>query len=114
MTISVASAKAKGRKLQQTVRDAIRAAFPALDPIDVQSCPMGSAGDDVILSAAARAVFPYAVECKARAKGFTALYDYLAQADRKDGRTPIAVVKQDRREPLVVLRLDTFIRLVKP
>lgn len=113
MSISVAARKAKGRGLQQKVRDAILSAFPSLSVLDVRSCPMGSQGDDIQLSEAAVKAFPYAVECKARANGFTAIYDALKQADRGDGRTPIAVLKQDRRHPIVAMDLNTFLRLVK-
>ena len=95
------------------VRDAILNAFPSLAVEDVRSCPMGSQGDDIQLSQEARQRFPYAVECKARANGFTALYDALAQADRKDGRTPVAIVKQDRRHALAVMDFNTFMRLVR-
>lgn len=74
---------------------------------------MGQNGEDIKLSAAAREVFPWSVECKARKTGFTMLYDALAQADQGDGRRTVAVVKQDRKEPLAVMTLNTFMELVK-
>jgi hypothetical protein len=110
--ISIQAAKAKGRKLQQFVCEAIYAACPQLDRGDIKSCPMGSAGEDVIMSAAARTAFPFAIECKSRANGFTPLYAYLDQADRGDIRTAIAVVKQDRKRPLVVIDFEDFMALV--
>jgi hypothetical protein len=55
MAISTASAKSKGRKLQQTVRDAVLAQYPDLTEDDVRSCPMGSNGEDIQLSTAAKA-----------------------------------------------------------
>lgn len=113
MTISTASAKQKGRKAQQLVRDAVLAAFPALAPEDVVSCPMGSNGSDLMLSAEARRQFPFSVEVKARAK-IALVYDALAQAERGDGLTPVAVIKADRKQPLVVLSLEDFVKLVKP
>ncbi len=110
MTIKTSSAKAKGRKLQQTVRDAILEAYPALEPDDVRSCAMGSAGEDLQLSPAASRAFPYSVECKARA-GIALVYDAIAQAKTHNDRTPIAVIKADRKRPLVVVDLDDFLRL---
>lgn len=113
MAITTASGKAKGRRLQQFVRDRLLKLFPQLSDTDVISCPMGSRGTDVILSRAAQALIPFSIECKARAKGFTALYDAIDQATR-DHLQPIAIVKQDRRKPLVVIDLDAFLTLVKP
>ena len=59
-----ASAKQKGRRLQQRVRDAILEAFPSLHPDDVRSTSMGASGADLQLSRAAFAVFPYRPEIK--------------------------------------------------
>lgn len=58
------SCKAKGRRLQQEVRDAVLATFPSLEPDDVRSTSMGASGADLLLSPAARKLFPYYVECK--------------------------------------------------
>lgn len=112
MAISTAAAKAKGRNLQKKVRDAVLAKFPALTEDDVRSCPMGSNGEDIQLSTAAKAAFPYSVECKARAK-IAIVYDALEQARSQNDLTPIAVIKADRREALVVMTLDDFMRLAK-
>ena len=57
------SAKAKGRKLQQWVRDAIISACN-LQADDVQSRSMGAGGEDIMLSPTARAEFPFSIECK--------------------------------------------------
>ena len=57
------SAKAKGRRLQQRVASDLCDAFD-LDADDCRSCPMGSHGEDVQLSAAARAKVPWSIECK--------------------------------------------------
>src|SRR5690349_9145817 len=58
------SAKAKGRRLQQEVRDAILGKFPELQPDDVRSTSMGASGEDLLLSPAARTRFPFYVEAK--------------------------------------------------
>lgn len=111
--MKTSSAKAKGRRHQQNVRDTILAYNPDLAPEDVVSCPMGSHGMDIQLSAAARAVFPYSVECKAKASGFTPVYDAIKQAGTNGGTlTPMAVVKQDREKPLAVLYLDDLMKLL--
>lgn len=111
--VSVAAAKAKGRKLQQIVRDYILMHFPSLEPDDVRSTAMGQSGEDIQLSPAAAKCFPYSVECKSR-KEFKTIYGYLEQAEgNSKGRIPIAVIKGDRKRPLVIVDMSHFFELVK-
>lgn len=112
--ISIKAAKAKGAALQKWVRDAILAMHPTLTCDDVRSCPMGSGGVDVQLSEAAKALYPFNVECKAKANGFTPVYDALAQASRGDGRPPVAYLKHDRRRVIAAMYADDLHRLMKP
>ena len=58
------SAKAKGRKLQQMVAETILEVFPFLHEDDVVSRPMGSGGEDIMLSRKAREWCPFSFECK--------------------------------------------------
>jgi hypothetical protein len=58
------SAKAKGRLLQQRIRDMILQEFPELQEDDVTSRSMGAAGVDVLLSPKAQKVFPFSIEAK--------------------------------------------------
>ena len=46
------------------------------------------------------------IECKARADGFSALYRWLDERD-------LLIVKADRQEPLVILRLSLARQIVK-
>jgi hypothetical protein len=55
------SAKAKGRRFQQEVRDALLSNFPFLEPDDIRSTSMGASGEDILLSPAARRVYPYSI-----------------------------------------------------
>ena len=57
------SAKAKGRKLQQWVRDQIIEQLE-VHPEDIESRSMGAGGEDLIMARAARERFPFSVECK--------------------------------------------------
>jgi hypothetical protein len=109
--ISPQSAKAKGRRLQQLVRDSILSAFPKLEPDDVRSTSMGAGGEDVQLSPAARKLFPYTVECKNLAK--IAVYNYYVQATGHNDFEPLVIIKQDRSKPLAVVDLEHFMELVK-
>lgn len=113
MAIKPSSAKAKGRKHQQWVRDKILALFPKLEPDDVRSTSMGAGGEDVQLSPAARKLFPYSVECKAF-KSF-AIYKVMEQAEANcpKGVQPLGVIKADRQKPLVVVDAVHFFKLLE-
>jgi hypothetical protein len=112
MPIKVSSAKAKGRNLQQFVRDAILSRFPELEPDDCKSTSMGASGEDVQLSPAARRMIPVSIECKARKS--VAIYPWYDQAkeNAKAGLEPILVVKADRKKPLVCVDADYFFNLM--
>jgi len=69
MPIKTSSAKAKGRKFQQSIRDRILEAFAdELEKDDVLSTSMGASGVDIQLSPLAQKVFPISVEAKATRK----------------------------------------------
>jgi len=56
------SAKAKGRRLQQFVRDALRKAFnKSLEDGDVESQLMGGTGEDIVMSPLAKKKIPYSL-----------------------------------------------------
>lgn len=103
------SAKAKGRKLQQFVRDQLIERLQ-LQPDDVKSTSMGAGGEDIQLSPFARLRFPHSIECKNRSK--IAVYEYYNQAKENAGsHSPLVVIKQDRSEPLVILSLDDYLKI---
>ncbi len=103
------SAKAKGRKLQQFVRDQLIERLE-LQSDDVKSTSMGAGGEDIQLSPFARIRFPHSIECKSRSK--IAVYEWYAQAKANAGsHSPLVVIKQDRSDPLVVLSLDDYLKL---
>ena len=106
-----ASAKAKGRGLQQKVVAAFLAAFPHLEPDDVRSTSMGASGEDVQLSPAARRVIPHHVECKKYAKH--AVYTFYDQATKHGPHRPLVVLEADRRKPLAVVDFDFFVELLQ-
>jgi hypothetical protein len=111
MTISIQSAKAKGRNFQKWTRDFFYELFPELQPGDIESCPMGSAGADLVMSPLAQLTVGYAVECKARKS--PALYSDYDQACRHAAKAgvklePAVFTKGDRREPLVTISAKHF------
>lgn len=113
MAISVRSAKSKGRKLQNHVRDKLLELYPQLECDDIKSAIMGQSGEDVILSPAARKLIPFSFECKAR-KSMATLYQWFAQATGHHiTASPVLILKQDRAKPLAVIDLELFLELIQ-
>ena len=112
INMKTSSCKAKGRKLQQYVRDKILEAFPELTNRDVMSTPMGVSGDDILLSELGIDKFPYSVECKNQEK--LNIWGALSQIVKRDkGFTGLLVFKRNNTEPYCVLKFDDFMQLVK-
>ena len=104
------SRKAKGRRLQNWVRDSLRGLFLTLTDDDVRVAIMGETGADVKLSTNAKKLFPYDIECK-NTEGWKKLYDAYDQADGHGDDQPIVFIKMNRRNPLVVVDAKHFLRL---
>jgi hypothetical protein len=105
------SAKAKGRKLQQQVRDMILDIFPELEPDDVRSTAMGQNGEDVQLSPKARQLLPFQIECKNKKE--VAVINWLEQAATHGKHIPIVVAKQNHSQPVVIIDAATFFKLLR-
>ena len=105
------SAKAKGRKLQQWVRDQILQRFPTLTIDDVRSTSMGAGGEDVQLSPKARSFVSYTIECKNR-KAIAVFKDYEQAKTHKDVE-PLVVLKQNLSKPLALIDAQHFLDMVQ-
>jgi hypothetical protein len=105
------SAKAKGRKLQQWVRDQILQRFPTLTTDDVRSTSMGAGGEDVQLSTQARSLVTYTIECKNR-KAIAVYKDY-EQAKTHGLIEPLVILKQNLSKPLALVDAEHFLDLVQ-
>ena len=102
------SAKAKGRRLQQWVRDKLIETLN-VHPEDVESRSMGAGGEDLIMARDARQKFPFSVECKNQEK--LNVWDAYDQACANSGDyEPILIMKKNGKKPLVVLDAENFIR----
>lgn len=100
--ITTQSAKSKGRKCQQWVRDQLLARFAHLTDEDVRSISLGAAGEDILLSPLAREAIPFTIECKARAG--IAVYPWYEQAAKHaDKGEPLVFLKADRKKPLALV-----------
>jgi hypothetical protein len=107
--MKVQSAKAKGRRLQQWVRDKL---IEMLDvhPEDIESRSMGAGGEDLIMARAARQKFPHSIECKNVEK--LNVWDAYEQAQANSGDyEPVLVMKKNGKKPLVVVDAEYYIQL---
>lgn len=103
------SAKGKGRRLQQWVRDALIRILN-IHPEDIESRSMGAGGEDLILARAARDVFPYSVECKNTERVNVWLAYDQACANAND-YTALLIIKKNKRQPLAIVDASYFISL---
>jgi len=105
------SAKNKGKRLQNKVRDIILEKFDSLEPDDVRSITMGDSGEDILLSPAARRVFPFSVECKNQEK--INIWEALDQAEGNSGNhIPLVIFKRNRSKTYAVLEFEELLQLL--
>lgn len=111
--ISVQSGKAKGRRLQQKVRDLLLEAFKdELEQDDIRSTSMGAGGEDLQVSPLARRLIPYSWEMKNQES--ISIWSALHQAEQNcpDNVDPVLVFKKNRSKTYAVIELDKFIKLI--
>ena len=105
------SKKAKGRRLQQWVRDLLIEKLE-VHPEDIESRSMGAGGEDLIMSRSAREKFPYSIECKNQES--LNIWKSYEQAQQNSGNyEPIVVLKRNNVKPLVLVDADYFVNLHK-
>ena len=105
------SAKSKGRKFQQWVRDLL---IEQLDihPEDIESRSMGAAGEDIMMARSARNLFPFSIECKNQQS--LNIWKAYEQAEENSGdHEPIVFIKRNNQKPLVVVDAEYFVKLHK-
>lgn len=112
------SGKAKGRLLQDEIRDRLRelGAVLGLHEDDIKSQLMGQRGVDVILSPACRklAHLDLDIECKNREK--MAIPATFWKHFKKYEKTPglkLLFSKRNRQQSLVTMRTDDFFEILK-
>tara|TARA_X000001382_G_C3158655_1_gene175490 strand:+ start:677 stop:1012 length:336 start_codon:yes stop_codon:yes gene_type:complete len=105
------SAKNKGKRLQNKIRDLILEKFSTLENDDVRSITMGDSGEDILLSPAARKLFPFSVECKNQEK--LNIWSALDQAEQNSGEhTPLVIFKRNRSKTYAVLQIEKLLELL--
>ena len=109
--MNVKSVKAKGRVLQNLVRDRLHKIFPKLSK-DIKSQTIRMTGMDIVLTPLAQKKIPYAFECK-NVERFDLWKTWDQAKDNADNLEPVVVVKKNRRKPKVVIDLELFLKLIK-
>ena len=105
------SAKSKGRKLQQWFTKLLVDVLD-MDEEDLESRPMGSQGEDIIMGKLSRGKFPYSIECKNQEE--VNVWKAYAQAQENcKSYEPLVVIKRNRSKPLVLVDAEHFVSLFK-
>jgi len=106
------SQKAKGRTLQNQVRDDLIKAL-SLNPGDVQGRGMGQQGCDIVMSSSARLLVPFAVECKNQEH--IKIWEALQQANTNAGKEdlkPLLVFKRNRSDIYACMKWEDLLALL--
>lgn len=107
------SAKEKGRRFQQRVRDLFLAAASCLEPKDIRSVPMGVKGEDLWMSPKAEAIYPYSVECKNVEK--LNIWEAIKQAReeaRKWKKIPLVAFTKNHEDTYVAIPIEHFLEIL--
>jgi len=105
------SAKGKGRRLQNYLRDKLYNYFPTLREGDVKTAVMGESGEDIILSPAARDLIPFSFECKNQER--LNIWESLSQAEQNCNKyIPAVVFKRNRTKTYITLELEEFLKII--
>ena len=108
MARSARASKAKGRRLQNYVRDILRDVYPQLHEDDIKSQTMGMTGEDIVRSPAAKEVCAFSFECKnvERLQIWRAIEQ--CEANKPDCSAPAIVFKKNGKQPYVALPFTVF------
>ena len=109
--MKTSSAKQKGRKLQQWMRDLLIQKL-GVHPEDIESRSMGSQGEDLIMARAAREKFPLSIECKNQ-ESVNVWKSYEQAAENSGEYEPVVVIKRNQSKPLVVIDAEYFVSMFK-
>ncbi len=103
--------KNKGKSGQNEVRDILLKFADSLEKDDIISNPMGNPGEDLMLSPAARKIFPWSIEVK-RKKAIACVRFMEQAASNANGHEPVAIFREDRGEWFSCVKLDYLLKLL--
>ena len=108
MARSAKASKAKGRRLQNFVRDMLRDVYTQLHPDDIKSQTMGMTGEDIVRSPAAKEVCTFSFECKnvERLQIWRAIEQ--CEENKPEDSSPAVVFKKNGKQPYVAIPFTIF------
>jgi len=111
--ISVASAKAKGRRLQKYVAQKVSdiTGIPCGKDELIESREMGQNGVDVKLYGIAQEKFPFSVECKAQETWSVPAWIKQAKENQKKDTDWLLFITRNQFDKLVVMDAEVFFDL---
>jgi hypothetical protein len=114
--ILTSSAKSKGRRCQDKVRDALRKLGTefGVDPLDISAAIMGTSGCDILFAGTARKMFNLAIECKAveALNVFTTFVNHFRTYESSPA-TKLLVHTKNRSLTLVTMRFEDFLDMYR-
>jgi len=112
--MKTSSAKAKGRKLQNEVRENLLMAFKSLQEGDIKTAVMGEGGRDLIFSPKAEEKIVFDIEVKNQEK--MNIWKSLEQAEKNTSvfanRVPLLVFSRNRSKTYCALDFVTLLSLI--
>ena len=111
--MKTSSCKAKGRRLQDAVREMLYETYTTLRDGDIKTAIMGESGRDIGLSPTAEDIIPFDIECKNTEKLSIWAAMEQAESNKKEGRIPMVVFKRNRSKTYAVLELSKLLELLK-
>lgn len=108
------SAKAKGRRACQILRDKLLEALSTLQPDDIQVTSSGVIGEDLKLSPFARLLIPFSFEVKnvERVNIWDAIRQAKAHALKNKTHPAVCFTRNREPEPWVAVPLSRFTKLL--
>ena len=108
MARSAKASKAKGRRLQNYVRDMLRDIYGQLHEDDIKSQTMGMTGEDIVRSPAAKKACTFSFECKnvERLQIWRAIEQ--CETNKPDCSSPAVVFKKNGKSPYIAIPFQVF------
>lgn len=117
--MKTSSAKAKGRRLCQEIKELLHKWAPDLKPGDIEVTSSSVTGEDLKLSPAAREIYPFVCECKCQEalnvwKSLEQAESHLADRNQDYGfYVPILFFRRNHSKTYVALEIENFMKLIR-
>jgi hypothetical protein len=113
--MKASTCKAKGRRLQDRVRNSLQTVGTqyGLQPDDIKCAIMGVSGQDIKFSPAADKIFPFDIECKNKEKlvVMTEFVTHFKKYKDHTGHTSLLIHSRNNSPTLVTLMWEDFLNM---